>query len=345
MVAPLKIFQKFLFRSLGYVTVSVTGILTLIVWLVQLLRLTRVAAYQSISPYGLVSLGAVLVPRIALVTLSVGFCLAMVLRYSRAIQDKEVVVLSSCGASPWFFLYPGISLACVLTTLLYGLSLYLVPATVSSIKEREHSMKYCLDPSFITPGVFFKIGKRTFYVHKHRTRDLFEGVFIYEHLEKKDASVENIITGRQAAILSKGEGLEVVLYDGTRQQIFPDKPPSILGFKNYTIRFDAEEDTTRQKHVQELSFEELRHPTDDQKQAYAKERVQRLLLPLLPLMDSLWVVGALLKIRRRRWAICAALLGCSLGHLSVFLPFYAGPATLSWLMMGILFWIHERIWR
>ncbi len=54
-------------------------------------------------PYGLMSLGAVLVPRIALVTLSVGFCLAVVLRYARAIQDKEVVVLSGCGRPLGFF--------------------------------------------------------------------------------------------------------------------------------------------------------------------------------------------------------------------------------------------------
>ncbi len=47
---------------------------------------------------------------------------------------------------------------------------------------------------------------------------------------------ETIITGRQAGILPKGEGLEIVLYDGTRQQLFPDKPPSILCFKNYTVR-------------------------------------------------------------------------------------------------------------
>ena len=326
-------------------TISVTSILTLIVWLVQLLRLTRVVAYQSISPYGLVSLGAVLVPRIALVTLSVGFCLAMVFRYSRAIQDKEITVLSSCGASPWFFLRPSFALACILTALLYGFSLYLVPITVSAIKDREHSMKYYLDPSFITPGVFFKIGKRTFYVHKHKNREFFEGVFIYEKIQKNKSTIENIITGRQAVIMPKKEGLEIALYDGTRQQLFSDKPPSILAFKNYTVRFDAEGDAIRQKHIQELSFQELDHPSAEQEKAYTKERRQRLLLPLLPIIDSLWVVWILLKIRGRRRPLFSALLVCSVSHLGILLPAYSVFVTVGCLMTVLIIWLNELIRR
>ncbi len=69
-------------------------------------------------------------------------------------------------------------------------------------------------------------------------------------------------------------------------------------------------------------------PAPDQKQAYDKEKRQRLLLPLLPIMDSLWAgVGGIANQTENGWG-----LGCidRVQHraLSVFLPFYATP--LHW---------------
>lgn len=328
----MKLYQRYLFKTLCYNTLGIASILTAIIWLMQSLRFARAIMHHGISVVGLFELCIGSLPRTVLIIVPIAFLLATLWCYNRIIQDNERDVISACGVWPWFFAWPCIKLSFLLILFLYSLSLYFSPVTVALSKKREFRIHHYLDPSFIAPGVFFQVEERIFYVHRQKNKKLFEGIFIYD---SKDPNHQTLITGKDARVIPKDNGFEIHLQQGTRQQIFSNKPPSVLSFKEYSFRFGPKNKEERKRHVQEMGFLELISLLAKGK-SYQAELYQRLFLPLLPLMDSLWVTLILLYFSGVFLPSILAVVLVSGMHLCVF---YYLPLSLWLILLGCLGWL------
>jgi lipopolysaccharide export system permease protein len=333
----IKLFQKRLLKTLITTTIGITGILTFLIWLVQSLRFGRMISYQGLGWKGLAQLCLAVLPQILSMSIPIGFILAVILVYSRMIQDNERNVMSACGVSPWFFAYPAFLFSLFLTGCLYALSLYFTPITIGLSKEKEYMMRYHFDPSFITPGVFFQIDGRMLYVHLQKERTLFEGIFLYDG---RSPEKEEILTGQSADILAKGSGLVICIYQGTYQKIFSGKPPSLVHFKKYTLHLKPEDMPQRHLHVHELPLKKLFHPLNsDIKKEYQKELRQRFLMPFLPIVD---VVGVTLVLLSWTGVIAPAvfcLVGVALFHMASITWAYGGFLILLGAVVGWVLWV------
>lgn len=333
----IKLFQKRLLNSLITTTVGITGILTFLIWLVQSLRFGRMISYQGLGWKGLAQLCLAVVPQILSMSIPIGFILAVIWVYTRMIQDNERNVMSACGVSPWFFAYPAFLLSLCLTGCLYAISLYFTPITIGISKEKEYVMRYHFDPSFITPGVFFQVDGRVLYVHLQKERTLFEGVFIYDG---RSPDREEILTGQSADILAKDSGLVILIYQGTYQKIFSDKPPSLVHFKKYTLHLKPENIPQRRLHVHELSLKELFRPLDrDTQKVYQKELRQRFLLPFLPVVDAIGVTLVLLSSGSVIVPAALCLVGVTLFHMASITWVYGGFVILFGAVLGAILWL------
>ena len=277
-----------------------------------------------------------LLPRILSMSIPIGFILALLWVYNRLIHDNERDVMSACGASPWFFAYPGVLLSVALTLILYGINLDLTPRTTAMAKKKEYLLRQSLDPSFLTPGVFFQVEGRILYVHRQKENTLFEGLFLYDGRSQEK---EIIITGKSAHIVSHGKGLTILLRDATFQEIFPCKAPSILHFKKYTLQFDPSNIPHYKRHVHERSLQELFLPSPKEVRTYRKELSYRLFFPLFPIVDALWTTLILLYYSGRRMPsfLAVVLLG-SLYMASIMTQYGPFLLTMSLSMGGVL-WV------
>lgn len=295
----MKLFQRYLFKALFYTTLGISAILTYIIWLAQSLRFSRYLASQELSFLGLLELCMGLLPKILLITVPVAFIVAILWCYNRIIHDNERDIMSACGTSQLFFAWPCILLSLCISGVLCAVSLYLSPLIATISKKREYSLKNFLDPSFITPGVFCQVAGRVFYVHhRQKNPNLFNGIFIYDG---RDPQKKTIITGKHAYITPEKNGLKICLQYGTIQQTYVNKTPKILNFENYTTVFSSEEKPFRKKHIHELSFKELFDPLEAQRSSYEQEWQQRLIFPMLPIIDAVWSTLLLLYGRGRIW--------------------------------------------
>jgi lipopolysaccharide export LptBFGC system permease protein LptF len=331
------LFQRGFFRSLLFTTLGISAILTLMIWLAQSLSFASLFAQQSTTLKEILGLFSSLFPRIVLVTVPAAFLLAMLWEFHRLFRDHEHDALSSCGASPWFFAWPCVVLSLGMTAALFAVSLLLVPMAARFSKETHYRTRHHLDPSFLTPGVFFQIDGRTFYVHKQKTKQHFEGIMIYDGKNPKNIRV---LTGQMAAIHPKEEGMELTIHDGTQHIYKHSKAPSVLMFKKYTFQFLPGKAKLRKKHEEERSLQELRHPSSEKEaRDFNKEMSKRFFLPLMPLIISLGLSWILLFLGRSLWmSLLGVVLASGLYRL-VFWPFGLGSLFPLWISLGL--WIYS----
>lgn len=327
----MKIFQQYLFRSLLKTTLGITCILTLIIWLVQSLRFTRMISCESLAltQLGIMCLG--LLPRLLPLTFFVGFLIGLLVCYCRIIQDNERDMMSACGVSQWFFTWPSVILACLLMVCVYIITLYLSPMVSTLSKSHEYHLRSYLDPSFITPGLFFQLDGRTFYIHRQKDRYFFEGVFIHDQRHKDK---EEIFTGQKSYIVPQKGGLQITLLKGTYHQLFLNKPPGFLTFDSYILDINMPSSSLRQPHLHELPLKELF--TFSQKASFIKELSHRLLFPLLFLVQALWIPFLLLHASNIGKSSLIGVFTMGLLAISLFfLPDYRLLLTVLTFMLAI----------
>jgi lipopolysaccharide export LptBFGC system permease protein LptF len=333
----MNIFQKYILKSLFYLTITISGILTFIIWLAQSLRYNHLISHKGISFPGLCALMSGLLPRIIIMTLPIGFLLALLWYYNRIIADKEKDGMSTFGTASWFFAWPAILLSSFLMTFLFFIGFYLVPKATTASKKSEYKVRYYLSPSFIVPGVFFHLENKILYVHRQKGPNVFEGIFIYD---KKSPEKKLIITGKQAFISPIRKGISIQLKDGAHQTITSGKPPSILAFKNYILHLIPHQIPSREKNVEELSFRELENPSENVKAAYTREKYRRLFFPLISLCNALWATYLLLNVRRRFYlaSFAAITIGISFQILLVVYIAYAPLLSILYIGVPIFLW-------
>ena len=334
------LFQRRFFRSLLLTTLFSSLILSLLIWLVQSLRYCAMMAYQGLSLSDVFLLSCHLLPRTVVMGTSWGFALSMVWIYRSWIQDNAFDVMRSCGMSPWFFNQPTLILSLVLTGLLYTLTWHWGPIAHQKSRAHERVTRQRLDPSFMTPGLFFSLHNRTLYVHHQPKRYGFQGVFLHDQRDPKNPF---ILYGQYADIIPSELGFYLCFKNGS-MHVFPSNaPPYLAHFKTYTLRYISP--FSESKGNQDLKPEEQsmttlwkNKSTNTQAIAVNKEWIYRCFWPMLPFLDALWIPPILLYTTAWVWPLFLVLLILHGGILSSFANILVGCA----LFLRFFFWVLTR---
>lgn len=343
------LFQWYILKSLFFTTLGIDAILTGIIWLTQSLRFWKVLAYQGLPFREVAYLLIYLLPNIILVTFPIGFLIAVLWRYVRLMQDNELIVIRNCGVKAWFLAKPCFVLGGLFSAMLFFFSLYLAPRTLHTMKEKEHYLRDYLTPAVISPGLFLEINGRMLYVHSQQGPSLFRGIIIHDarHPQKQET-----ITGQHAHIIQHDKGLRIVIHEGTHQQIphLPDKAPSLLKFKQYTLSLNPSKSSQRPRKLQEQTIDTLIHDLNKPplRQSILKEIQQRILFPLLPIIYGAWACFVLLYQpfqRRRTYGFILLILGgvallqvCLLSGLHPTMPEEVLYITYGLCIFPLLLW-------
>ncbi len=209
----------YIFRQLAVALLAVTAGLTALIWLTQSLRFVKLVVDHGLSFGVFLRLTALLVPSFVAVVLPITTFVVVQFVYQRLAGDRELTVMRAAGRSDLALARPALALALLATLAGYGLNLWLVPASFRSFQDFQWEIRNRIAAFLLQDGVFTQLSQGlTVYVRARTPDGVLHGILIND---ARNPAAETTVLARQGRLIDGAQGPEVVLLDGSRQQIDP----------------------------------------------------------------------------------------------------------------------------
>ena len=214
----------YIFRQLAAALVAVTVGLTALIWLTQSLRFVKLVVDHGLSFGVFLELTALLVPSFVAVILPITTFVVVQFVYQRLAGDRELTVMRAAGLSPispwrgrrWLW-------RCWRPLAGYALNLWIVPASLTALPAISSGRSATASPRFCCRTGFsprFPTGSRS--ISAPATPDgMLHGILVDD---ARDPAAETTVLARAGRLVDGPHGPEVLLLDGSRQQIDARRP-------------------------------------------------------------------------------------------------------------------------
>ena len=226
--------DRYVLSQLALALALVTTGLVALIWLTQSLRFIQIIVSHGLSPFVFVKLTALLVPSFLSTILPITCFIVVLFIYVRLSGDRELTIMRGIGLSDLKLARPALALALAVTLLGYGLSLGVVPATLSTFRTYQYEIRNQIAAFLLEPGVFTPVSANIMvYVQSRDPAGGLKGIIIEDN---RDPSAPATILARTGRLLPTTQGPVVVLEDGSRQQIDPKTGQlDLLTFQRNTL--------------------------------------------------------------------------------------------------------------
>ena len=291
----MKIVDKYIFRQtlLGFVTILVS--LTVLIWLTQSLRMIDWIVTKGVSVGIFLEMTLLVLPNFLQILSPLALFGVALFVFIRMQSDKELIVLKSVGMNSRQLVRPLLLLGSVLVLFGYLLTLWIIPASYSHLKEMKWKVQNNLSHLLLQEGQFssFKDGT-TLYIKEREESGKVKNILAYELKQDK----RSILIAEEGTMVQTPEGISLTFSKGTRQEFNPNTHQfSVLKFDKYTMLFaDKPGKSTRKLDPREMSLTQLLRATPaDIKDGptyrkYKVEAFKRLTQPLYNLV-FLWLAA------------------------------------------------------
>lgn len=295
------LYDRYVLKSLGLATAFTACTLAAIILLTQSLRFLELIINSGASSAAFWMLAFLALPRFFEVILPIALMISTVFIYSRMISDSEVVVMRAAGTSPMKLARPALVMALLTTFLLLFITMWLAPASLSSMQKMRQVIKAQYSTLLFREGIFNEAGKDlTVYIENRTSEGELEGLLIHDSRKELPAPVT--VLAKRGVIVATDEGQQVLVYDGSRQD-FNEKTGALnrLDFERYTIDLpEAAAVRKRWREPDERTFWELLNPNPENprdmenEQKFLIEAHRRVVGPFLALSFTAVVLCCLL---------------------------------------------------
>jgi lipopolysaccharide export system permease protein len=234
-------------------------VFTGVIWLSQSLRVIDTVVNNGQSGWVFLEFTALLLPRVMTIVLPVAAFAAALYAINRLDAESEVVVMFAAGASRLRLLRPVMIFAGVLTVVVAVVTLWLVPATQSELRDRITQVRGDVAAAFIREGAFLTPSQGvTVYIRRIGRPGELLGVFVHD---KRDPSQVATYTAERAVLLEDEGSLRLVMFDGVAQIADGENEQalSVLRFTQfgYDLSQFAEDERERDRKPSELYVDRL----------------------------------------------------------------------------------------
>jgi lipopolysaccharide export system permease protein len=291
---------RYILRQTLIIALFVTVAFSVAVWLVQSLRLIDLIVNRGLSIGLFVYLAVLILPRFVEVVLPVAVFVAVLFIYNKLTTESELMVMRSAGMSQAGLARPAIIIGLVATTVLYALSLSIVPAANRAFKDLQFQIRNRFATVLVQDGVFNTISDRlmVYDMGRNAAGDLL-GLLIYD---LRDPTKPVTIFAERGAFVDTPEGPRLFMVNGTHQQ--RDQATgrlSVLTFQKYTFDLaglgeeaGARDRDPEERYTSELFFPGVRPAGDGSVRAFFIELNRRLAGPLAGLAMAVLPILCLL---------------------------------------------------
>ncbi|HCC68930.1 MAG TPA: LPS export ABC transporter permease LptF [Nitrospiraceae bacterium] len=257
------IIQRSLLKELLINFSLILVILTLMLFMERLLRLTRLAMGEGADLLDLIKIFIYLQPSIMLLTIPMAILISVFLTYGRIMADSEMVILKGSGMSFWAISKPAfiISIAGFLISITF--SLYLLPKSAQSFRQTVFEVVARKAAMVLEEGTFSTAFKDTvIFIKEKPSQDKLKGIFIYK--EKDSPGGEQgrkepvVIAAKEGALLSSPQDglIELSMTDGI-MHTFGKKTSSEVSFSRYSLVLMFMSQPSKEKRVREMEITKL----------------------------------------------------------------------------------------
>ncbi len=319
--------DRYVFRQLFLALLAVTGGLTALIWLTQSLRFVELVVNHGLSFGVFVELTGLLIPSFVAVILPITSFVVVQFVYQRLAGDRELTVMRAAGLSPFALSRPALALALFAVASCYILNLVIVPASLRDFREFQWEIRNKVVAFLLQEGVFTQISSdMTVYVRSRTPAGGLRGILIDDARDKRAHATILAESGR---LVDGPNGPEVLLFNGTRQEIDPKTGRlDMLTFRQNVLDLaDAvHSDAARLPDMSEVSLSALLNPhpaNPHDAPKWIAEAHKRLATPLTPLSYAL--VG-----------LISVLTGTFRRHGSLLRPLGGVLTVVALLALGLL---------
>lgn len=296
--------DRYVFRQLFLGLIAVTGGLTALIWLTQSLRFVSLVVNHGLSFVVFVRLTALLIPSFVAVILPITVFVMVQFVYQRLAGDRELTVMRTAGLSPFALSRPALALAVLAMGACWLLNLVIVPASLRAFRDYQWEIRNKVIAFLLQDGVFTQIaGGFTVYVRSRGPDGTLRGILIDD---ARNPRSEATILAERGQLIEGRNGPEVLLYDGSRQEIDPKTGRlGVLTFRENLLDLSdvSHGQGARLRDMSEMSLHALLHPPPGDPRNAAKwiaEGHKRLTTPITALSYALVALVSVLTGAFRR---------------------------------------------
>lgn len=228
---------RYTLRQLVVVTLFVTGVLTLAVWLSQSLRFMDFIVNRGLPLTDFLMFVGLLAPGFLGLVLPIAAFCAVVFVYNKLGNESELVVMRAAGLSQFQLAKPALILAVGVVLIAYAISLYALPATFRAFKDLQYEMRHDVSTVLLQEGAFSTLSDDiTVYVRERGPEGELHGILIHDSREAEEPVT---MMATRGALIRTQASPRILLVDGNRQEVDPETGRlSMLYFDRYTVELD-----------------------------------------------------------------------------------------------------------
>jgi lipopolysaccharide export system permease protein len=297
----MKIFDRYIFKNLIVTSLFVSVTLTVVILLTQSLKFLELVIESGASANTFWVLTSLALPRFFEIILPLALMTATIFTYNRMTGDSELVVIRAVGQSPLGLAKPALLLAMLVTCILWSVTMYFAPKSLSTLQLKRQEIKAQLSTSLFREGVFNQAGKGlTVYARDRAADGTLHGLMINDN--RADQKNPSTIIAKRGILSTNEKGFQVTVFDGQRQEYDASKRIlNRLNFDRYLIEIpDKTSIRTRWQEPDERTILELLSPDANSKQdansarEFKVEIHRRIISPLLAIAFTIISAAALL---------------------------------------------------
>ncbi len=292
--------SRYLVKQVALITLVISVVLTLIIWLTQSLRLLDFIINGGAPMRIFAAMLVLTIPKFFEIILPLSLALGIVYAMNKLSSDSEVVVMHNTGASPIQLSQGILTFSVVVSLFIFIIAGWGTPLANRQLDHLRDIVKSDYSLGLLRPGVFNVIGNdTTIYISERSDLQDLRGVFIYFN---KQGEAATTITAKRGGMVMRDGKPYVVVLEGTRQQFNPTTGSiDRLRFENYSLDLSSLINKAPDLHIEpdERTLTELWHtqPKEDRTnpERLVTEFHLRLAKPLLTLAFGLLAITPFLR--------------------------------------------------
>lgn len=312
----------------------------LIAWFQQLLKFGYLLG-RGVSIVDLLKLSMLVMPKILFIALPVIIALGVLMAYYDFFEQRVLVIYRAIGMGNWNLARPALQFTLMALIFVYGISLYVLPASSRIFRENLSYFKENFFFSVLNEKTFTPIaGSVVLYLGAKHEGNIVENVIIFDH---RDKSNQSIILAEYGKLSIENMTPQFHLRKGVRlgydQNINLNdskaKDNSTLFFNELDIGFQlgSTKNKSRSRDVEEYHIYELLNPDSSlglKKQHKLRiEGHKRIVWPIYSIVLCSLLLGVFLQFRDNRLGI--GVKQWTSIAIMVILPCYFYFASLSFI--------------
>jgi lipopolysaccharide export system permease protein len=226
--------ERYVFRQAVVAFFAGLCVLTLVVWITQVLRQLDLVTNsgQTIALFVLMtSLG---IPVLLALIAPIALFIAVMQTLNKLNGDSELIVMSAAGVSPTRLARPLLVLTAMVMVMVGSLSLWLTPSSIRYFRQLLTQVQANLLTAIVRPGQFTQADRGlTFHIRDRAPGGVLLGIVVSD---TRDAQVHMTYVAERGVISEQPQGTFFVLEQGNLQRRdMKDGATSIVVFERYAF--------------------------------------------------------------------------------------------------------------